>query len=439
MNKSTLSSDDLEYFVTRAGEDEDFDAKGCIMWDNGAESAKLAKDIVAFANSRGGGAIVIGLSEVETGKFVLGGLTPDQARSFDTTKVSNWINGRFSPAPKLVCYQYESMNGLAVVIHIGEFDDIPIMCNKDYHGHANSMLLRAGDIYVRNVGASSSPLRNADQLRALINMATRKRREEFAIVLEGVLSGRSLAQEVTDEQKFEAELERIKAGLEDQINEDSKLGALHLVLRPGRYESDRWEESETLVEIVGRTALPISGMFPGWLTGTHVRDWGVCNSTYGYTWTLSRSGQMFIVRPYFENNREYVADWVPRPPAIARRQWLEFRYSLHRIFEYCAFAASMAKEYEAGESMHLQIYATGLKGRQLVTSSASIHLEDGKKSFSDRFVFAKTFQREEFIAQWRETCAHVMKRFTDVFSSPTGSIKLETMKSWIKKFDGTNT
>ena len=85
--KGTLSGEELVRVIQMAGESSGIDAKGPVSWDGAAESAGLAKDIAAFANSSNGGIIVIGKKE-EDGRFDLVGLTEEQAATFDTTKVA---------------------------------------------------------------------------------------------------------------------------------------------------------------------------------------------------------------------------------------------------------------------------------------------------------------------------------------------------------------
>ena len=110
------------------------------------ESAKFAKDIAAFANSRDGGVIVVGKEEPSPGQFVLKGLTPQQADSFDSTKVAAWINNRFSPPIRLVCHRQEHDGRAFIVITVAEFDDVPVMCIKSYQDpqNAKTILLRSG-------------------------------------------------------------------------------------------------------------------------------------------------------------------------------------------------------------------------------------------------------------------------------------------------------
>ena len=67
----THSSDELIRFIEAAGESANIDAKGPMEWDSGEASAGLTKDILALANCRDGGVIVVGKQESQPGKFVL--------------------------------------------------------------------------------------------------------------------------------------------------------------------------------------------------------------------------------------------------------------------------------------------------------------------------------------------------------------------------------
>ncbi|HUT11961.1 MAG TPA: ATP-binding protein [Thermoguttaceae bacterium] len=99
------SPDELVEYINLCGESANIDAKVPMEWDGGEKSAELAKDIVAFANSRDGGVLVIGKEEVQSGKFETTGVSAQQAATFDTTKVATWINNRFSPPVNLVLNQ----------------------------------------------------------------------------------------------------------------------------------------------------------------------------------------------------------------------------------------------------------------------------------------------------------------------------------------------
>ena len=120
------------------GEEPHIDHKAPIEWDGAVRSAGLAKDIMACANVRGGGVIVIGVSEPEPGRFVREGISDEQARTFDTTAVAGWVNARCEPPIQLTCYRVSHHDATFEVIRIAEFEDVPVICTKEFVDPSNS-------------------------------------------------------------------------------------------------------------------------------------------------------------------------------------------------------------------------------------------------------------------------------------------------------------
>lgn len=59
--------DQLVKFLLATSENDNIAAKAPMKWDGAVESAKLAKDIAALANSRDGGVLVVGKTECDNG------------------------------------------------------------------------------------------------------------------------------------------------------------------------------------------------------------------------------------------------------------------------------------------------------------------------------------------------------------------------------------
>ncbi len=176
MPVKTHGSDELIRFIEAAGENTNIDAKGPMEWDSGEAAAGLAKDILALANSRDGGVLVIGKQEAQPGTFVLAGLSETQAASFETTKVATWVNNRCSPPVSLTCYRQQHHGLEFVVIAVTEFHDVPVICTKQFElslpGKGSKALLRKGCVYVRTANAESAPLSSVEEMRQLIGLAT---------------------------------------------------------------------------------------------------------------------------------------------------------------------------------------------------------------------------------------------------------------------------
>jgi len=436
---SNPSHSSLDEYITASGESTYIDAKGPILWDGGRHSAALAKDIAAFANSRDGGAIVIGKSESPAGGFALVGLSDEEARSFETTKVARWVNTRFSPPIGVVCHHHVYQNMTFVVVTVSEFDDIPILCTKSFQDPANPKkhILRDRTIYVRNSNAESAPLESVEELRRLIGLATSKRANELLSSFQSMLSGQPLVPLPTDGEQFESELISTEQALGLAYSDELRAGAWKLVMHPQKYEAERWPDARDIEEIVKRRSIRLRGEFPPSKTETHMREWGVCNDAYGQTWSLSRSGQFLSVRPYFENDRNYESPWEngsgePSEPTLGPRQWMNFKPHILSIVEMFMFSARLVEEYEPGEKVQLELLATSLAGRRLVTTDALINVEMSDECRAQNFQFNMALGAEELRAGWEKKCAEAIKQFVDLFPGPR--MELRTVVDWIEKF-----
>lgn len=439
LSSSALTPTEINRFIEAIGESDSIDGKGPMLWDGLAASASLAKDIAAFANSRDGGILVLGKPEVEPGKFQLVGLSNEQANSFETTKVANWINSRFGPPLRLVCHRHEYQGLTFIVITVSEFEDVPHICTKSFQDPDNPKkhLLREGSLYVRGSNAESAPISGVEQLRTLIGLATAKRGQEMLAHFEAMLKGRSLISTPNDEELFQRERETICEGLAPSFQQAISEGAWSLYVHPEKYDAERWPDTHGLEEIIRRRAIRLRDEFPPHYRGTHMREWGICNDLYGDLWTLARSGQLLYVRPYWENRQTYKCGWrnvdgSPSEPDIEPGGWINFKPSIVTIVEMLMFVARFVEEYPTGENIRIVLQATDLSNRKLVTTDFNISLSDPEPCRARLFEVNKHMQVEEFRSEWEQIAAQTMKRFVEMF--PGRQVQIETMLGWIQKF-----
>lgn len=168
-----------------------------------------------------------------------------------------------------------------------------------------------------------------------------------------------------------------------------------------------------------------------------MRDWGLCNDTYREIWGLSTSGQFILLRPYYENKREFECPWRDMSgqrsePVLPPGKWLDVKPSLFTIAEFLAFAERFIGEYGVGERVSVQVRATAINGRHLVTTDGNINRDMTPECRANRFTFTKQLSAEEFRATWEELAAQAMKRFSDIF--PDTMTSLETMQGLVERF-----
>lgn len=143
-----------------------------------SEKAKILKSIMAFANTRDGGHILIGARE-DGGRFVLENINEDQANSFDPTEIGTFSKNYCSPLPSVSRTILEHDGKTLLMLKIAEFGTEPIVCLKSCHDSDNKLIIRAGGIYVRTTDARSVEIESGEQMRSLLNLAVLKRGDQL--------------------------------------------------------------------------------------------------------------------------------------------------------------------------------------------------------------------------------------------------------------------
>jgi hypothetical protein len=213
------------------GETPHVDFKAAQEWDGSARAA-LAVDIVAMANIRDGGALLIGVAERDDGGAFVEGLTTEQAATFDPTKVGGYLANHFQPAVSLTIERATIEEKLIVVIRVQEFDATPIICIKDgpekpSDGGRSKRYFYGGNVIVRNAAARSEAIRTAEDMHALIRLAVTKTSDQLLADFRRVLEGGA---PTVKSAPHEGELDEWAKALESHRSEWSKSFPGHGVL-----------------------------------------------------------------------------------------------------------------------------------------------------------------------------------------------------------------
>lgn len=430
------TNDELSRWVQTSGESDFVDAKGPMAWDGADASASLAKDIASFANSRDGGVIVIGKSEANDGSFSYDGLSPDQAASFDTTKVGQWVNSRFAPPVRLACHQAEHSGKKFVVISVQEFDDVPSLCVKSFQETSNpkNHILREGTIYVRNQNAESKPIKTVDELRAVIGLATRKKGDELISHFNAMLKGRSLASLGPVPDPFEQEIQQVRSDL--KLSEEK--GGWWMSFRPTHYNGNRWSKPEELEHLISKHSVRIYDEFPGHRRGTFNMGWGIANDRYGETWALTKSG-LFCFWKEFRENQEtanrtgYLGGHEAERP-IPPGEWVEYTWAIRTMVDFFMFQSRFVEAFGPGEDIHINLKVGPLAGRKLVALRWEIAMGYGapEPCRAPCFNLDRTIDAESLRSSWEQTCAEVLKQLVELF--PNHRIGQDTLLKWVERY-----
>lgn len=145
-----------------------------MIWTgNDTTKVKIAKAMMAMANLRNGGVIVVGMQEVSRGIWAPEVMTPQQISSFTQDDVAVWVNDYATPAVQFSIGVLALNGSKFVIIQVQEFETSPIICRKQKTSGGET--LEAGAIYYRsNRKIELAPISSDEDLRELIGLAVEK-------------------------------------------------------------------------------------------------------------------------------------------------------------------------------------------------------------------------------------------------------------------------
>ncbi|NDK32445.1 AlbA family DNA-binding domain-containing protein [Nesterenkonia haasae] len=128
-----LTNEELAALVATGAEQRSIEFKSTGSTNTESFVATVARACIALANQRDGGHVVIGVADNDPGGHS-GGIDPQHLRewlSYDT--VMQKINVYADPPLTLRLEERHLPSGAAViVIEVAEFDQVPILSNRDY-------------------------------------------------------------------------------------------------------------------------------------------------------------------------------------------------------------------------------------------------------------------------------------------------------------------
>ena len=168
MSVASLDGLTIADLIKRGREARWLEYKQAAPWDD--LKLKIVKAALAFANTRDGGYMVIGMRQSENDQYEAEGMPAEHLGTYRLDDVQTWVNRYADPAVALDCAAHEHDGRSFYVIAVSEFEDVPVICTRD----AGDELRRAA-IYTRaRRMVSSTPIERQDDMRALLDLATEK-------------------------------------------------------------------------------------------------------------------------------------------------------------------------------------------------------------------------------------------------------------------------
>jgi predicted HTH transcriptional regulator len=171
-----VTEQDFEALLALGHETNGVEFKGPGSRSDKAFLARVVRAVLGMANRRDGGHVIIG---VESTTLDPVGLEDDQARTwlnYDDLAAS--VNEYASPSVSFDLEALTSRNRKLVIIRVHEFQDIPVLCRKDFQSSREKKappILRRGACYVRSRHKpETSEIPSEKEMRELLELAIDK-------------------------------------------------------------------------------------------------------------------------------------------------------------------------------------------------------------------------------------------------------------------------
>lgn len=163
---------------------------------------KIVRACIGMSNRRDGGFVIIGLSETD-GSIEPNGLNDTQLKSWKYDSIGDSLAVYCDPPIQFEVEFYKYQNHSMVLIMVNEFEDMPIICKKDYENN-----LRSGACYVRTRRKpETTEIPTQNEMRELLDLALEKRLRTFHIQYLAMTQGTIDSRTPNDKELFEKQLE----------------------------------------------------------------------------------------------------------------------------------------------------------------------------------------------------------------------------------------
>src|SRR5215472_7746327 len=131
-----LERDRIEYYFSLTHELLEVEFKGPGRRGDNPLFGRVMRGAIALANRRGGGTLIIGVSETG-GTLSFDGLTPELLATWKYDEIAKGFNSHTSTPIVFDRQEYEHKGKIFLVLYIYEFTAMPVKCIKGYPDRTN--------------------------------------------------------------------------------------------------------------------------------------------------------------------------------------------------------------------------------------------------------------------------------------------------------------
>lgn len=436
---------ELEKILEGGRETREIDFKAPCKWD----VRTFVKDILAMANLRDGGWIIVGIKEKEDKTFERCGVSEEEKLTYDIDIMKDQIGNYADPFVDFeVNFITDRENKTYVVIRVFPFEEIPVICKKDDNE------VKAGVIYYRNRNkkVESAPISNSTDMKELIETAILKRMKKIEEIHQKIFNQNftfSSKQELNilyqDKQKFYEEISNIKD--EKLIVKITSRGYWLINFCPIVYRN-KFSLVKNCKEIVERNIVTLRGWFyphfpydnigfEGFNYGENYYQGWIDNGTRKELWRLYLSGQFLHYLALPEDWAEeddwyiYAKMQIPQPGSII----LLLGSIVYQISEVFVFLLRLVENDVYNEGVEVKVTLNNTKGRKLkIDDLRRIPFsKDYKTSAESITAFDKICSKDEILLNYKKFILDTIFSVVDKFGweNPSQEIIMEDIEKFL--------
>jgi hypothetical protein len=421
---------DVRGLIYSKSETPNLDFKEIAIWDrvHNGDRLEITKDILAMANTRDGGKIVLGVND-KTRDVV--GLSEEAYASLEITKINEFVHRYSDPVFTCEVIKLPDFEGKRIVIiDVPEFKEDPIICKDNGHDSKNNLVLMKGGIYVRTAKCSSELVSSADETRSILERGLNKKSDEIlakiARLVQSVQS-RPLTIEADSQlthriqeapqklssPEFKAEIKDALDFFDQTIKRDH--GYWQVIGHPVMYNPVFLENPIQAHEIVEKSTVHLRGWdFPH--DDSHGNSKNTAKGRQSFTiwegyhyeaWRMYKSG-LFIWREYYMEDVEGYSK--------LDKKVLSFVNVIYSMTEFLLFLKRAYTEFLKVDAIHFELELTDCKARKLVSLDSGVHIWDDYVSVEEVIPIERDLNSVELEASATTIARDIAKEIFMIFN-----------------------
>ncbi|MDD3236674.1 MAG: ATP-binding protein [Candidatus Gastranaerophilales bacterium] len=389
--------------ISNKQETKNCDFKDSFSWTDldRNHQCEIIKDIIAMANTKDGGQIVIG---IEDRTWIIKGLSKEQLKSYDVTQINNLLHEYTDPKHSCTIKQVQIEDKELIVIEVPEFTEDIIITKKD------SSCIQRGRIYIRTDAASSEMVPSNHEMRELIGRAITKKGDNLLSSIHTLIKGKPIDKEIESYDKDREDAnDYLKNHYQDKFD---SLGYYELISYPLENKRERFKINE-LEKIINNSLVHLRGRTFPTLANFYITNNGGCSyfnsDSYGY-----------YTRYYFAQNglmlsQEVIRTYEKDEQAMQGTHTIDYIDVIYTITEYILFLKRLYEVICPNENISIILKLHKTKDRLLTSFSPYVLVRGDYISKINVIEIKKQFNEVELRASYKdiivEFCRELFVRF----------------------------